>query len=294
MLPSAVSVSLAAGVSLPGVRQSVALALPSRGARVLPMRCLSSPNDLGQRHVVRRHEVAADDLVHRAVFVDLDQDQPVSAGTETALGVRYRTAWRLKHMIMHAMTEREETRQLAGFVQLDDAYLGGERNGGKVGRGAQSKQPFVIAVSTNDSLEHPTFAVIEPVKGFDNASMVEWGRRRLAPEAEVYSDGLACFRRFADADHAHTVLETRGGRAATEVRGVRWVNVLLGNVKRTISGRYHAIKHAKYARRYLAEAAYRFNRRFRLHEMLPRLLRALVLCKPCPEPSLRCTCNFHG
>jgi imidazolonepropionase-like amidohydrolase len=32
--------------------------------------------------------------------------------------------------------EREETRQLAGFVQVDDAYLGGEANGGKVGRGA--------------------------------------------------------------------------------------------------------------------------------------------------------------
>lgn len=210
------------------------------------------------------------------------------------LGVRYRTAWRLKHKIMHAMTEREETRQLAGFVQLDDAYLGGERNGGKVGRGAEGKQPFVIAVSTDESLEHPTFAVIEPVKGFDNASMIDWGQRRLAPEAEVYSDGLACFRRFADADHAHTVLETQGGRAATEVKGARWVNVLLGNVKRAISGRYHAIKHAKYARRYLAEAAYRFNRRFRLHEMLSRLLRAVVLCKPCPEPSLRCACNFHG
>jgi transposase-like protein len=63
------------------------------------------------------------------------------------LGVRYRTAWRLKHKIMQAMTEREETRQLTGFVQLDDAYLGGERNGGKAGRGSENKQPFVIAVS---------------------------------------------------------------------------------------------------------------------------------------------------
>jgi hypothetical protein len=37
------------------------------------------------------------------------------------LGVRYRTAWRLKHKVMQAMTEREETRQLAGFVQLDES-----------------------------------------------------------------------------------------------------------------------------------------------------------------------------
>lgn len=46
--------------------------------------------------------------------------------------------------------------------------------------------------------------------------------------------------------------------------------------------------------RYLAEAAYRFNRRFRLTELLPRLARAMVLCKSWPEPKLRAVDNFHG
>jgi transposase-like protein len=210
------------------------------------------------------------------------------------LGVRYRTAWRLKHKIMQAMTEREESRQLDGCIQIDDAYLGGERNGGKTGRGAPDKQPFVIAVSTDQNLEHPTFAVIEPVKSFDNDSLTDWAKRRLAPDAEVYSDGLACFARVVDLGHAHTVLVTGGGRAATEVKGARWANTLLSNVKRAIDGCYHAIKHAKYAQRYLAEAAYRFNRRFRLDEMLPRLLRAVMLCEPCPERALRMAGNFHG
>lgn len=210
------------------------------------------------------------------------------------LGVRYRTAWRLKHKVMQAMMKREEARQLAGFVQLDDAYLGGERNGGKAGRGSENKQPFVIAVSTDEQLARPIFAVIEPVRGFDNASLRDWGNRRLTAEAQVYSYGLHCFRRLAEQGHAHTVLVTGGGRAATEANGARWVNVLLGNVKRAISGRYHAIKQAKYARRYLAEAAYRFNRRFRLANMLPRLLRAMVVCAPCAEPSLRLASNYHG
>lgn len=210
------------------------------------------------------------------------------------LGVCYRTAWALKHKVMQAMTEREETRQLDGFVQVDDAYLGGELNGGKPGRGSENKQAFVVAVATDETLEHPTFAVIEPVRSFDSTSIEDWGKRRLAPDAEVYSDGLGCFRRFVDLDHAHSVLETEGGRAATEVKGARWVNVLLGNVKRGISGCYHALKQRKYARRYLAEAAYRFNRRFRLPEMLPRLARAMLLCKPCPEPQLRAASNFVG
>ena len=210
------------------------------------------------------------------------------------LGVNYKTAWRVKHKVMQAMAEREESRRLNGFVQLDDAYLGGERNGGKPGRGSENKQAFVIAVQTNEDHQHPSFAVIEPVRSFDNASLEDWIVRRLAPECEVYSDGLACFRRLEDAGHAHTTLVTGGGRAATEVPGARWVNVVLGNLKRAISGTYHAIRQAKYARRYLAEAAYRFNRRFHLRQMLPRLATAMMRCIPCPEPRLRAASNFHG
>ena len=173
------------------------------------------------------------------------------------LGVCYDTAWKLKHKIMQTMTEREEPRRLTGFVQIDDAYLGGERNGGKPARGSENKQPFVVAVATDEALEHSTFAVIEPVRSFDNASLTDWGKRRLAPDAEVFSDGLGCFRRVVELDHAHTVLETAGGRAATEIKGARWVNVVLGNVKRAISGCYdqrksprdHAMRQAKYDRR---------------------------------------------
>jgi hypothetical protein len=210
------------------------------------------------------------------------------------LGVDYKAAWRIKHKVMQAMTEREAPRRLSGFVQIDDAYLGGERNGGKPGRGSENKQAFLIAVQTDSALEHPTYAVIEPVRGFDNDSIKDWQARHLAPDAEVFSDGLFCFRRFAETGHAHTVLETSGGRAACEVKGARWVNVMLSNVKRAISGSYHAIRQGKYARLYLAEAAYRFNRRFDLRAMLPRLARAMMLCKPHPEPVLRMASNFHG
>ena len=90
------------------------------------------------------------------------------------------------------------------------------------------------------------------------------------------------------------MLETGGGRAATQAKGARWANVVLGNVKRAISGCYHAVRQAKYARRYLAEAAWRFNRRFHLSSMLPRLVHAMLLCKPCPEPRLRDETNFIG
>ncbi|QEO99520.1 transposase [Xanthomonas oryzae pv. oryzicola] len=49
------------------------------------------------------------------------------------LGINYKTAWPMKHKIMQVMAEREATRPLSGFVQIDAAYLGGERNGARPG-----------------------------------------------------------------------------------------------------------------------------------------------------------------
>ena len=202
------------------------------------------------------------------------------------LGVHSRTAWRMKHKVMQAMTERESDRRLAGFVQLDDAYLGGERNGGKAGRGSENKRPFVIAVET-DANGRPGCAVIEPVAGFTIAALTAWSQRRLHPQAEVFSDGLGAFRAVVPLDHAHTVIDAGGGRKATEANGARWVNIVLSNLKRALDGTYHAFKFFKYAHRYLAEAAWRFNRRFRLVVLVPRLLVAVARCPAWSERKLR-------
>ncbi len=76
------------------------------------------------------------------------------------LGVCYRTAWKIKHKIMQAMTEREESRQLDGFVQVDDAYLGGERNGGKPGRGSENKLTGRSSRASGSSEHLPRRAVL--------------------------------------------------------------------------------------------------------------------------------------
>jgi hypothetical protein len=96
------------------------------------------------------------------------------------LGVCYRSAWRIKHKLMQAITLREAGRQLAGVVQVDDAYLGGERTGGKAGQGSENKRPFLIAVAT-DAAGHPRQAVIEPVPAFTKTALADGATRRLAP-----------------------------------------------------------------------------------------------------------------
>ena len=63
------------------------------------------------------------------------------------LGVTQTTAWKVKHKLKQVMMERDAGKRLTGRVEIDDVYLGGERRGGKRGRGAPGKTPFVAAVA---------------------------------------------------------------------------------------------------------------------------------------------------
>lgn len=219
------------------------------------------------------------------------------------LGVCYRTAWRLKHKVMShgdlrwspAMTEREAGGTPAGRHRAGRRCVSGrERNGGKAGRGSENKVPFVIAVEISAE-GHPRQAVITPVPGFTLVALTDWTQRHLRPDTDVYdqrkslwdSDGLGAFRAVIEVGHAHTVIESAGGRATTEAGGMRWLNTVLSNVKCPLDGTYHAFKFPTYAHRYLVEAAWRFNRRFDLKILVPRLLVAVARCKPWPERHLR-------
>ncbi|WP_143001944.1 IS1595 family transposase, partial [Nitrosomonas mobilis] len=61
-----------------------------------------------------------------------------SLALKRQLGVSYPTAWLIHHKLMQAMANREERYVLDGRIQVDDAYLGGERAGGKAGRGSEN------------------------------------------------------------------------------------------------------------------------------------------------------------
>ena len=48
------------------------------------------------------------------------------------LGVTQTTAWKVKQKLKQVMLERDATKPLTGRVEIDDAYLGGERSDGKL------------------------------------------------------------------------------------------------------------------------------------------------------------------
>lgn len=198
------------------------------------------------------------------------------------LGVRYKTAWGMKHKLLEVMRLRDEDTPLSGRVEIDDAYLGGQRAGHEHGgRGALHKAAFVAAVQTSQQ-GHPQRMRLSPVTGFTNEAIAKWAPKNIAPGSTVVSDGTACFAQVTQANAVHERYVTGGGRQAAEFVPLKWVNVMLGNVKMSMTSTYRGIKHAKYAARYLAEFCWRFNRRYDLAALPQRLLKAAVQTKPQP------------
>lgn len=196
------------------------------------------------------------------------------------LGVRQGTAWSLKQKLMQAMLLREETKpKLDGRVEIDDAYLGGVR-GGKRGRGAAGKTPFVAAVETTAERK-PRRLRLKVVKGFRKQEISKLAKAEIAAGTKVESDGLRCWSAVTEAGCEHSSIKTGSGKKAVSLAPFKWVNTTLGNIKTALAGTYHHVS-PKHAQRYLTSFAWRFNRRYALDTMTERLAWACTHNPPFP------------
>lgn len=84
------------------------------------------------------------------------------------LGISTNAAWRVQHKLMQAMIERDRRYKLGAGgprIEIDDAYIGGERTGEGTGRGRRGHTPFIIAVETSAD-GRPLHARLQVVRGF--------------------------------------------------------------------------------------------------------------------------------
>lgn len=99
----------------------------------------------------------------------------------------------------------------------------------------------------------------------------------LRSRTDVYNDGLGAFRAVVDLAHAHTLIENTGGRTATEAANARWVNIVLSNLKdRWMVPIIRSASSSMPIASWLAEAAWRFSRRFELDTLVSRQLVAAI------------------
>ena len=174
-------------------------------------------------------------------------------------------------------------RQFSGLCVLPardvDALLHGHPDLARR-RGAPGKTPFVAAVETTGEGK-PVRLKLRRITSFCATPISGSAKRSLDPDCSVVSDGLQCYARVADAGCAHQVIKTGSGP-----RAFKWVNTPLGNIKAAITGTYRSIN-SKHIPRCLAEFEYRFNRRYDLAAMIPRLSWAAVRTTPMPYRLLK-------
>ena len=104
-------------------------------------------------------------------------------------------------------------------------------------------------------------------------------------------------RRWARRNGYWRTMATRRAARCRNCKGAVWRywwrpgRTILGNIKRSLHGTYHHLS-SKHLPRYLAEFSYRFNRRFSLSEMFPRLAFVALRTPPMPYRVLKLAENY--
>lgn len=194
-------------------------------------------------------------LWFEAMWHVVEQKNGASAlGVKRVLGVSYPTAWRWLHKLRRAMVRPGRDR-LAGTVEVDEVYIGGEQPG-KRGRGASGKALVLVAAQTEgDHIGRIRLARIANASGAVLRSAVA---EAVEPGAKVLTDGWDGYGGLPGAGYIHHVVRTaavvgdnllpRANRVASLLQ--RW---LLGTHQGAV-----AHSHLDY---YLDEFTFRFNRR---------------------------------
>jgi hypothetical protein len=194
----------------------------------------------------------------------------------TVLKMHYTTVWFIMHKIREAMEDRLQGPLLAGFVEVDDAFIGGKSKGlGKRGRTASNKRQVCVMVERlNRKAGDIAIVVLPNALGETYAAAVE---SHLEPMTHVRTDGYS----------VNSVLHGRVGKLVMTKIESYGEEGPLENADRVISlvkwfllVTYHQYCSRAHLQRFLNEFCYRFNRRYQWYQLASRLISACALCPP--------------
>ncbi len=179
------------------------------------------------------------------------------------LGVTYKTAWFMAHLIRLAMQQPKPKRKLKGIVEVDETYVGGkprrtryDRMNKKIfksGRGTEKKIPVVALVQRNGKVKS---RVIARVTGENLKSFVY---ENVDKKAMLMTDDFKSYKMLRK-DYQHKIVKHSLGEY---VRGQVHTNTIEGYfslLKRGITGVFHHVS-KKHLHRYLSEFDFRYNMR---------------------------------
>jgi transposase-like protein len=181
---------------------------------------------------------------------------------QRALGIgSYQTAWAMLHRLRSVLVRPGRDR-LAGTVEVDETYIGGEEPGLPGGRAYGKKVLTGIAVEVRPG-KGIGRCRMAPLADFSSATSVAFIKENVEAGATVITDGLNAYRALPGHGYAHDRRVQRAARARGEDPGelLPAVHRVASLCKRWLLGTHQGSVDEAHLPAYLNEFAFRFNRR---------------------------------
>lgn len=196
----------------------------------------------------------------------------------------YRTAWLMGHKIRQAMIQRDKLYTLGGIVEADEIFIGGKQSLEERRMNGNNKTPFLITIE-EDSNGGPRFLSFEELETIYEEHVIPAIKKNIRTGSTIKSDGAAAYVKTKKEGYEHEEsVEMRDPEQTHE--HLKWINTITSNLKRYLLSTHHGV-FPKYRKVFLAEFAYRFNRRYWPSQAFDRLLYACIYSVPVTLPVLR-------
>lgn len=187
---------------------------------------------------------------------------------ERQLGVTYKTAWRMCHMIREYMGAVDGNSPLGGageIVEIDETIVGGSVSG--KGSGYMGNKAVVVGAK-----ERGGRAQLRVVTSRTRGPMEAHIHATILPGTTISSDEFGSYRFLSEQGYRHiTVSHKKGHHVGKFGATTNGIEGLWAQLKRGINGTHIHVSQ-KHLPKYLGEFEYRHNMRHLPHLMLDRLL----------------------
>ena len=186
---------------------------------------------------------------------------------ERALGVTYKTAWRIGHKIREIMGNDADI-VMSGVVEIDETLIGGRVRGGKRGWGAENKTCLVGIMERGGKVK------VTPTPNRERETIFPLVNRHVQKGSIVNTDEFKTYHTLGGEGYDHRrVIHSKYQWA----QGENHTNSIEGywsNLKKSILGT-HTYVSSKHMQKYLDEFDFRHNNRkdkIMFNEILKRVV----------------------
>lgn len=199
---------------------------------------------------------------------------------ERELGVTYKTAWRMFHLIRNQLMEQDDDIELSGKVEMDEMFVGGKPRASDRAKWAQSTNPRSAARKWIDDKKAPVFGMVErggrvyarTVPSIQGPTLSAAVGARVLDSAVIYTDEAKAYVGIAKArGYEHYRIHHQAGVYVDGDVHTQTIEGFWSLVKNGIRGTHHSVSH-KFLQGYLNEYAWRYNHRDDKRAMFDTLL----------------------